>query len=515
MRVTRVLDTVYETKVGWNPSTGAIKPVHIANGLFRELTHRYYDTEDVVAFAVPGKKGEAPMAARTFEAMVLNCDDPRFKEFAAATLKPRFERLREAVRGVLAADKAVFPRADGSALTLTCPQMISADEMDKRVGRFMAALLRGPESNGAGALARVMLRQMGGGDGEDTPQDPISFLVWPLLKQEPKRRLERDSAKCAIFDSKLLAKFAEHLVAASDALAAHEEAQGNRLATLQRGVQFVCLAVLSHAQALAAGGRLERRTPLLLVSSAPKGSRLARASELSLIRYYEGFERWLGLQLGDRIRRGQPVSTVKDSKHTRPAQPAPESLHRSSVKAWLKSFADEKGEVPDEDTLENRMALFEEALAEHGRESTADVLGATLASCYYDEFSERGGPRRFLQGIGKQVGLIFPHGVGRSLDKRVRPSVQTLDVLVKACTPTDRAIPMDEFLLNLWRRFGIVVQGEIENGLSVHEQLVGHGIDVSPTDLKENRDALIEHLVDIGLARRYPDNVAYIGRYNG
>jgi len=43
MRITRVLDTVYETKVGWNPSTGAIKPVHIANGLFRELTHRFYD----------------------------------------------------------------------------------------------------------------------------------------------------------------------------------------------------------------------------------------------------------------------------------------------------------------------------------------------------------------------------------------------------------------------------------------------------------------------------------------
>lgn len=513
MRITRVLDTVYETKVGWNPSTGAIKPVHIANGLFRELTHRFYDTEDVVGFAVPGKKGEPPMAARTFEAMVLNCDDPRFKEFAAPTFKARFERLREAARGVLAADKAVFPRADGSALTLTCPQMISADEMDKRVGKFMAALLRGPDAGGVGALARVMLEQMGDADGEAAPQDPISFLVWPLLKQEPKRRLERDSAKCPIFDSRPLAKFAEHLVAASDALAAHEEAQGNRLATLQRGVQFVCLAVLAHAQALAAAGRLDRRTPLLLASSAPKGSRLARASEMSLIRYYEAFEGWLGLQLGERIRKGQPVSMVKDTKHPTPAQAAPGSLHRGSVKAWLKTFADEKGEPPDEDTIENRMALFEEALAEHGRDNVADVLGAALASCYYDEYSG-GGPRPFLQGIGKQVGLIFPHGAGRSQEKRVRPSVQTLDVLVKACTPTDRAIPMDEFLLNLWCRFGIVVQGEVADGLAVHGQLVEAGIDVSPTDLKENRDALVEHLVDIGLARRYPDNVAYVGRFD-
>lgn len=510
MRITRVLDTVYEGKVGWNPSTGAIKPVHIANGLFRELTHRFYDTEDVVAFAVPGKKGEPPMAARTFEAMVLNCDDPRFKEFASPSLAGRFERLREAVRGVLAADKAVFPRADGSALTLTCPQMISADEMDKRVGKFMAALLRGPDADAHCALARIMLKHMG--DSAE-PQDPISFLVWPLLRQEPKRRLERDAARCLIYESKQLAAFAEHVIAASDTLAAHEEAQGNRLATLQRGVQFVCLAVLAHAQALAAGGKLERRTPLLLVSSAAKGSRLARASELSLIRYYETFEGWLGLQLGERIRKGQPVSTVKDSKHPSPAQPAPESVHRGSVKAWLKTFADEKGEPPDDDIIDNRMALFEEALAEHGRDRVPDVLGATLASCYYDEYSG-GGPRPFLQGIGKQVGLIFPHGAGRSQEKRVRPSVQTLDVLVKACTPTDRAIPMDEFLLNLWERFGIVVHGALKEDLVVHEQLVEAGIDVSPTDLKENRDALIEHLVDIGLARRYPDNVAYVGRFN-
>lgn len=509
MRITRVLDTVYETKVGWNPSTGAIKPVHIANGLFRELTNRYYDTEDVVAFAVPGKKGEAPMHARTFEAMVLNCDDPRFKEFAAPSFKPRFERLREAVRGVLAADKAVFPRADGSALTLTCPQMISADEMDKRVGKFMASLLRGPEADGVGALARVMLKQMGDG----APQDPISYLVWPLLRGEPKRRLERDAARCLIFDARPLARFAEHLVAASDALAAHEDAQGNRLATLQRGVQFVCLAVLAHAQALASGGRLERRTPLLLVPAAVKGSRLARASELSLLRYYEAFEAWLGLQLGERIRKAQAVSMVRDNKHPSPAQPAPDTVHRASVKAWLKTFADEKGEPPDADLVENRMALFEEALAEHGRDNVGDVLGTTLASCYCDEY-RGGGPRPFLQGIGKQVGLVFPHGAGRSQEKRVRPSVQTLDVLVKACTPTDRSIPMDEFLLNLWNRFGIVVQGDLAEEATVHERLFDAGIDVSPTDLKENREALIEHLVDIGLARRYPDNIAYVGRFN-
>jgi len=227
MRITRILDTVFETKVGWNPSTGAIKPVHIANGLFRALTHRQYNTEDVVSFAVPGKKGEPPMRDRTFEAMVLKTEDPRLKAFAAPGLEVRFERLREAVRGVLAADKAVFPSASNSALTLTCQQMISADDMDKHVGEFMAALLRGPEDDGLGALARLLLAQMDTGDGVNVPRDPISFLAWPLLSQEPKH-LERDDGRPMLFENKALAPFAKHLIAASDALAAHEEAQGNR-----------------------------------------------------------------------------------------------------------------------------------------------------------------------------------------------------------------------------------------------------------------------------------------------
>jgi hypothetical protein len=512
MRITRVLDTVFETKVGWNPSTGAVKPVHIANGLFRELTHRRYDTEDVVAFAVPGKKGEAPLPARTYEAMVLSCRDPRLQAFASTAARPRFDRLREAVRGVVAADKAVFPRAAASSLTLTCPQMISTDDMDKKVGRFMAALVRGPQPEAPAPLARILLAHMADSGPARQPQDPISFLVWPLLSHEPTH-LEQNTECCAVYASKALAEFAGQFVAAADSLAGHEAAQGNRLATLQRGVQFVCLAVLAHAQALAANGRLERRSALLLAMDAEKGSRLARASELTLLRYYEAFEGWLAAQLSERIRREQPVSTVKDQKHKAPAAPAPMSLHRSSVKAWLKTFADDKGEPPTEETLQDRMACFEEALAEHGRERVADVLGETLASCYYQEYSG-GGPRPFLQALGKQVGLIFPHGAGRSQEKRVRPSVQTLDVLVKACTPTDRAIPVDEFLQNLWLRFGIVVHGAIDQQQNVHEQLVAAGIEVSPTDLKKNRDDLISHLVEIGLARRYPDNVAYVGRFN-
>ena len=37
--------------------------------------------------------------------------------------------------------------------------------------------------------------------------------------------------------------------------------------------------------------------------------------------------------------------------------------------------------------------------------------------------------------------------------------------------------------------------------------------DVSQADLEENTKAFINYFVDVGLARRYPDNIAYVGRY--
>jgi len=62
MRIGEILNGVYDKSVGWRPASGSIKPVHIANGVFRDLAGETYDVKRAVAFLIPWKKkneGEA------------------------------------------------------------------------------------------------------------------------------------------------------------------------------------------------------------------------------------------------------------------------------------------------------------------------------------------------------------------------------------------------------------------------------------------------------------------------
>jgi hypothetical protein len=502
---------VYDNHVGWRPATGAIKPVHIANGLYRDLVGHYYDLKPTVSFVIPWKKKNNPVGdpKRTYEHLVEDPGEDRFVAFkGGGQNKVRFAKFRDFLRGVLAADGAVFPDPEGSSLTLTCKQMITRDQMDKHVGRFMADIIRG--RNKSGPLAKEVLA--GVQKGSERPCDPITFASWPLLKSEHDDKPLKPVSRCSPFDTKKLRQFHDHLEAAAADLAGHEANQGNRLATLQRTVHFACVALLAHAQALAVDGVLQNRAPLLIAMEAPKGSPLAIASEASLNAYYASFEAWLARQLGVLLTKGAPLCPNEDSDGHEDLGELPD-LRKDAVRKWLSQILLVKGANPTPAAIADRMYLYEQALAQHGKDDPGLVLGETLVQSYVAEY-ETGGPRKFLGGLGRKVGVIFPHFQGRSREKRIRPSIPILDMLVKACTETKGPVPLHVFQQRLWERFGMVLGTRHDEEGGDHALLVSHGIEVSKTDLDTNIETFVDHLVQLQLARRYPDNITYIGRYH-
>lgn len=505
MKISEVLNGVYDKNVGWRPASGAIKPVHIANGLFRNLLDQYFDLKNVVAFAVPWKKKNSPEVdpKRTFEFLVLGNSDPKFEVFRGPEHKLRFEKLREYTRGLLAADRAVFPQPDITSLTLTCRQMISGDKNDREVGRCVAEILRGKD--GHGRLAELLIERLA--NEQECPDDPVSLLCWPLLNQQPIYQ-QKATKRISPYENKQCRDFFEQLERAADQLAEHERQHGNRIATLQRSVQFACLAVLAHAQALAATGKGKNRPPLFMTPTAAKGSRLALASEASLDNFYGEFESFLSEKLADRLTKGQPIKIQEgddEEEHLElPAQ------RKDSVRKFLQTVLSEKGGELRPRELDDRMGFYELAVEKHGKDEWSLVVGETLTQCYLHEYSS-GGPRPFLGGIGRKAGFIYPHFQGRSKEKRVSPSVAILDVLVRSCTPVDHAVPVHEFAAVLWDRFGVIFGGRPTADIDV---LQGLGIEISATDLEENTRGLVDYLSDIGLARRYPDNISYIGKYS-
>lgn len=516
MNIGEVLDGVYDDDIGWRPATGAIKPVHVANGLIRALQGHNFDLKELHSFVVSWRAGKVPDEKRSFEAL-------KASELAArlgflVNSQRDFERTRRYALGLLGTDRALFPSADHSAYSLTSGRMATRDTSDRGLGTFAASLLEG--EGGETTLADVVRART----SADWPEDPITALVWPLLPQlgpesAPKRtapraerndgQSDRSRAKPArrlrsqqrAFNRPILTAIRE----AAASLASHEQNQGNRLHTIQRAVSFACVATHSHAQALAGGGDLDRRPPALLSFAGPRRGNVASGSERSLDAIYSQFERWLGTRLAFRLRAREPLAEGED--------PVPAgTTDGRSIRALLGRIgtADSRHLTPTRELVDARYQNYAVALREFGPDDPELVLGHALVRCYVQEF-ESGGPRPFLQGLGRKVGLLYPHFQGRAKEKRVRPSVPILDMLVRACIPAGAAIELDEFLERLWIRFGLIVGGRRNEAWDDASYLHEFGVPVDTDDLDVNTATFIDQMNAMGLARRYPDGVTFVG----
>ena len=500
MHIGQVLDAIYDGDVGWRPSSGGIKPVHVANGMVRALQRKYYDTSELNQFVVWWQAGKIPDERRTMAA--LERSDSRGALRAITSSPQEFDRLRRYALGLIGADKALFPTAEKSSFTLTCGRMASRDDNDRGLGDFAAALLAG-EGN-APSLADEVLKCL----ADDKPGDPVTSLVWPLLSDKPheyKPKTRYAAAAAKAHNRKALPP----ILAAAHTLASHERSQGNRLHTLHRAVHFACIATHVHAQSLAGGGIRDDRPPALLVMGGTRRSDIAAASERSLDIIYGAFEEWLADRLTLRLERdgrlGEDVA-LPDAEH----------LDGRSMRAFLNRVGSAKKphDAPSKEELDNRLAMFREIKQDLADAPTAAVVARTLVSCYVDEY-DSGGPRRFLQALGRRSGLLYPHFQGNAREKRVRPSVAVLDVMVRSCVSAYESIPLEEFLATLWERFGLIVGGRRGEEWDDVAALGRWGLSVDPEALKENTEALVDELVMMGLARRYPDDVTFVGEGHG
>jgi hypothetical protein len=336
--------------------------------------------------------------------------------------------------------------------------------------------------------------------------------VWPLLDDTEGKDVAPASSRVAVFKKAASQRhnrqIFQELQSAATCLATHERAQGNPIRTLQRAVHFACIATHAHAQALSSNGELNSRPPALLAIFGNRRSDVAIASERSIDHLYEQFERWLGTRLAKRISEGKPLTGADKNGErltieTSDGRSARSLLHKIGA-------AKKPHNQPDQEELDTRVQYFLSVKRELGSAEPSEILGHCLVQCYLDEY-ESGGPRPFLQGLGRKSGLLYPHYQGRVKEKRVRPSVPMLDVVVRCCVDHGEAIAFDDFLERLWRRFGLIVGGRRSEDWDDVTYLEQHGIAVSIDELGANTNAFIDELALMGLARRYPDGVTFVG----
>jgi hypothetical protein len=497
MKIGEILDRVYDEEVGWRPASGSTKPVHVANGLVRALQGGYYDIQRLHELVIWWQKsGEDPGPEHSYQAMVEDSSDDVYDGFRGSP--QHFDKARKFVHGLLDADKGIFPSLDHSSYSLTTGRMVTQDSNDHHLGDFAAQLLlQGGENNSLAEIVRESVAC-------DLPEDPITALVWPLLSKQIKPRQLKQRNK-GFWKKPLHAEFLHAITDAATDLASHEVRQGNRMRTLQRVVQFACVATHAHAQALAAEGRLKDRSPALLAFVERRRSDIGLASERSAERLYRNFEQWLAMRLGMLIDKGVPLKDGED--------PVPLTLDGRSIRHVMMNILEAKRphNQPSEQTLKDRMSHFNSAKNIYKTQSPGQILGHALVDIYLQEYAASGGPRRYLQGLARRVGFLYPHFAGATTEKRFRPSVPVLDMLVRACISAGDSIPLEVLLERLWERFGLVVGGRRDDEWDDVEELASRGLPVDGPALAANTEAFVEELEAMGLAKRYPDGVTFVG----
>lgn len=232
---------VHRLFVGVNLNTDKVKPVHIANGLFRTIQGQTASTQMLYRFILyQGKNGKLN-PRHTNEAVVADLLE---REALDSSIDPqRVERFRVALRGLLSADDGVF-FGDFDSYSAGHKCFVSRDRVGQEAGEFVGKWLRCIRSPLCQSIETAL--------NDDT--DVITQLCRPLTSPDVfvwESDQELKEIECFPYMSgKKAMPIWRGLAAAASTLAMHLNAHPDKLLRLRRAALFAGIVVFRHIMCL-------------------------------------------------------------------------------------------------------------------------------------------------------------------------------------------------------------------------------------------------------------------------
>jgi hypothetical protein len=477
------------TPLGYSPTSGSIKPVHIANGLCRAALGAHYDprvlNRALNRWANRGAEERHPTEALIDEAA------ERLGDLAAPANRPRLNELRELLRGVLGADGAVFDRNENCSYTLTHATHVTRDHNDRGAGDFLFRLLAADLGAGESPVLPLLRELLA------DATDEISVLSLPLTDGEEAAPYEVDLAAAppalalrgGAGQRDFRAAILRELRAGFDALAAFERAQGSKLHSLRRLIAFATLALylhLTHRSLDYEDGRTyrSRRPPMLLDFLQAGWSPVAVASHATYSLAAKSVERMIGYG----------VRAALEAAHG-------ERWTTRQVEQFVADVELRGGERAQERKRKHFLEVFRSYA---GGSGIAEAFALAAVDAMLDDLS--GTPFDFARALGVRGGLLAPRGQ-RAVKKRYAPSPEILEVLLAATMRQGEELELAELAERWWDRFGILTGARGGDAGDLARWSI---LDATKEDLVTNAAALRETLIAVGFARRYADGVTII-----
>lgn len=464
-----------EKYVGFAPQTTAVKPVHIANGLFRSLMGETFDTEQLNRFVFWQKhSGEIPRG-HDLDTVFKSLIDAKRIDIQEVK-KDDVKRLRVLLKGILDADSGVFMHRDRmESYSAGYKGFLSEDRIAQDGGELIAEWLKVRGSPLIGYIQRSLTDE----------SDAITALCSPLIGDRLR------SVACTLEPDLLFLyrhpdlpdvprKLWDGLAASAATLNEHllehpNKLFGLRLVTLY--ASFVLVRHLSCLESYYVPGAETNLVPFLLDFSDNPQDPVARASQMSYTLICQSISRFYSWAFTQRL---QQIATYQD-------------LLQESEPVFDTHLSVESKEIWQVAVLEARDAQDPYA-----------VMGEALFDAMVQD--GEGDPIRYLRQLGRRSGLLYPP-VNTYPYKRFIVEQDMLEVLLRGVLQPHDSVNLDILQERLWEHYGIIIGGRVLD----EERLLDMGIhQADSTALKANQDRFAERLNSLDFAQLLADGVLQV-----
>ena len=474
---------VDETFVGLSPNSSSVKPVHIAQAVFRTIDEHYWKIPLLKKVAlVSDAKGKVhgneleDVYKELLEAKLI---DPSISEVS-------FQSLRNLMQKILSADKAVYvvDNLADSMISYSAGSkfFLNNSAIFSDAGILMASIIKRESPSLTGCIKDIL----------ETANDPITKLFRPLLPKDDDSELskEYDLNDIPSFKnpSQAMKTFLDGIKQGANCLAQNFKKHSNPLTQLRLFNLFIIFHLIRYLTSLASFYiEDEKLRPILLDFShqKPGENSVPRASELSYTQMYRSLNRFYAWAYSEILK---DYSIDDLMKSLTPVYDAGKAIKGKSEEFDAK-WAMAKEEALTKETEAEKRLVFGEAIY--------DMLASEASSH----------PIIYMKALGTDSGILYPPDKQHP-NKRFVISQDVIEMLLRSVVEPNSVITENDLRNRLWERFGIVIGGRPDDLQKLQSNNVI--LQVSEDALENNFQLFAQTLQDMDFAEQMADGILKI-----
>lgn len=462
--------------IGFSPNTTNVKPVHLANGMYRGILNEASDTTSGLfrfVFSASKKDGSVPKGHELERVYDWLTEEDRIDGSVTAASVAQF---RPILMKVVAADKPSAVSTGGmESYSAGHASFVTNDRIAQDAGEFL--------SNWFSRQAPMFIELVR--SAIESSQDPITILATPLFgERKPAKMQIENTENIRCFQEEYSASIApgmQSLAQAADRLAQHLRSHPNKMVQLRMGVTlgaFLIVRYMADLEYLYVPNEVFQRPAFLLDFQADDNSPVRLASQRSYILACQSITRFYSWMFADYLSANNYELGDLASDYPGYDSPTKKADEKICKEVW-------RDAMNRANTEESPYTIYGQAIY--------DIL-ALLAEAT---------PIQYLRQIGIRCGIFWPP-YNLQPTKHIAPRQDMLEVLVRSVCKPGEMLNLPMLQDRLWDTFGIVVGGR-PSDLDI---LIERGIyQADDKALEENQVAFAQKLKDLNFARLLADGV--------